>query len=132
MRGMSGLQLLEELRERGFALPTVVLTGHASVPMAVNAMKLGVVEFIEKPCADDELLDAIQKGLQVSLRLQRASDERTRLAARLDSLSTRERQVLDRVVAGHANKVIAADLGISQKTVEAHRKRMMEKTRTRV
>jgi len=132
MRGMSGLQLLEELRRRDISLPTVVLTGHASVPMAVKAMKLGVVEFIEKPFADDDLLDAIQEGLRMSLHLQHDNNERAQLAAKFNALSTRERQVLDAVVEGQANKVIAADLGISEKTVEAHRKRTMEKTGARV
>lgn len=128
MHGMSGLQVLEQLKRQQRLLPTIVLTGHGDVRMAVRAMKLGVLDFIEKPYADQEFLDLVQRACQEERRLYEERQRRLAVEKRLDALTQREWQVLERVVAGDANKVIALTLGISEKTVEAHRKSIMLKT----
>jgi two-component system response regulator FixJ len=126
MPGMDGLTLQARLAKLGNHLPVVVITGQADVPTAVRAMKAGAIDFVEKPYNDDVLVRAIE----LALSLPRQSD-RTREAAeaaeRVAALSPRERQVLDALVAGRPNKVIAYDLGISVRTVEVHRARMMER-----
>jgi two-component system response regulator FixJ len=127
MPGMSGLDLVRRLRERAVEIPVIVITGHADVPLAVEAMKAGVADFIEKPFDDEVLLAAIRLALA---RGEDAEEREVRQAAireRLESLSTRERQVLDALVAGRANKVIAYDLGISPRTVEVYRANVMTK-----
>ena len=124
---LSGLQVLERLAARPEHPPVVMVTGHADVPMAVQALKTGAVDFLEKPVRNQELLDKVQEALA---REAEERERRTRRAAvqeRLAGLTPREREVLDAVVAGHANKVIAADLGLSMKTVEFHRSRLMRK-----
>lgn len=130
MPGLSGLELIETLRAQGNDLPVVVMTGHGDVPMAVEAMKAGVIDFIEKPFADDVLLRAVRNALD---RLEAPSDDGGLKEAqtRLASLSPRERDVLVGVVAGKANKVIAYDLGISPRTVEIYRANLMTKTGAR-
>jgi two-component system response regulator FixJ len=127
MPGIDGIELLRRLKARGFSLPVIVMTGHADVPMAVEAMKEGAVDFIEKPFDDDLFLAAVRSAL----RLQEQHAQRDALVAevqaRLQGLSERERQVLGGLVAGKANKVIAYDLGISPRTVEIYRANVMTK-----
>lgn len=127
MSGMSGLQLQEELLSRKAKLPIVFITGHGDVSMAVSTMKKGAVDFIEKPFNQADLKTLVDR-LLVQARERAAADERQRLnAALLARLTAREQQVLERIVAGRLNKQIAADLGISIKTVEAHRANIMDK-----
>ncbi|WP_374404570.1 response regulator transcription factor [Niveibacterium sp.] len=127
MPGMSGLELYEKLVAQHSTLPVIFITGHGDVPMAVSALKKGAVDFIEKPFNDRDMLRLIGQCLEAerSERTQRRQDAET--ARRLDQLTTREREVLDLIVAGRLNKQIADDLGISIKTVEVHRARVMEK-----
>ncbi|WP_374510511.1 response regulator transcription factor [Niveibacterium sp.] len=127
MPGMSGLELYEKLVAQHATLPVIFITGHGDVPMAVSALKKGAVDFIEKPFNDQDMLRLIGQCLEAerSERTQRRQDAET--ARRLDQLTTREREVLDLIVAGRLNKQIADDLGISIKTVEVHRARVMEK-----
>jgi two-component system response regulator FixJ len=129
MPDMTGLELVEKLKELGFACPVIVITGHGDVPLAVEAMKAGVVDFIEKPFSDDVFLDAIRSALE---KAQLDPDNaRSDALERLTSLTPRERDVLVGVVAGKANKVIAHDLGISPRTVEIYRANLMSKTSAR-
>jgi FixJ family two-component response regulator len=127
MPGMSGLQLQDELLHRGINLPIIFITGHGDVPMAVSTMKKGAVDFIEKPF-DQETLKTLVERMLLQARMDAAEVERRRTnAALLSSLTAREQQVLERIVAGRLNKQIADDLGISIKTVEAHRANIMDK-----
>jgi len=127
MPGLSGLDLQDELRRRGFMLPIIVVTGHADVPMAVRAFKAGAFDFIEKPFNDQHLIERIQQAIEKS-RSQQVEVHRQREAqARLQALSERERQVLHCIVAGYSNKKIARELNISVKTVETHRANLMAK-----
>ena len=127
MPGMSGLELFEELRARHCTLPVIFITGHGDVPMAVSAVKKGAVDFIEKPFGDRDMLGLIEQCLAAELagRLKRRLEADT--ARRLDHLTQREREVLDLIILGKLNKQIADVLGISIKTVEVHRARVMEK-----
>ncbi len=126
MPGMDGLQLLKRLREMGSKLPVIVLTGHADVALAVEAMKGGAVDFIEKPFSDEVLLNAIQSALsQRPSPVPQANVEQVR--ARIESLTPREREVLDGLLKGHPNKTIAFNLGLSPRTVEVHRANVMTK-----
>ena len=130
MPGLSGMELIDRLRSEGCDLPVVVMTGHGDVPMAVEAMKAGVTDFIEKPFADDVLLRAVRNALDREAAPSQdhgLKEARSRLA----TLSPRERDVLAGVVAGKANKVIAYDLGISPRTVEIYRANLMTKTGAR-
>jgi two-component system response regulator FixJ len=129
MPGMSGLELVRELNRRAVGLPVVVITGHGDVPLAVEAMRGGVVDFIEKPFADDTILAALKAALERGQDDRREADERKLVVERIASLSTRERQVLNGLVAGQANKVVAIELGISPRTVEVYRANMMNKMR---
>jgi two-component system, LuxR family, response regulator FixJ len=131
MPGMGGLGLLEELRERDVHLPTIVLTGHGDVRVAVRAMKSGAVDFIEKPFTDQDLLDAIQAAIKQDAAQRKDDDERAAIMKRFQQLTPREQEVFERVVRGQANKVISSELGISDRTVETHRKNIMEKMRAR-
>ena len=131
MPGLSGLDLQAELRRRGIELPVIIVTGHGDVPMAVRAMKAGALDFIEKPFNDQVLIDLVQKAVKRSLAALRSKAEKRDLTARLDQLTPRERQVLNMVAAGESNKSIAQALGISEKTVEAHRAHVMEKMQAR-
>ncbi|MFO1381365.1 MAG: response regulator transcription factor [Chitinivorax sp.] len=127
MPGMSGLELQEKLAELHYAIPVIFITGHGDVPMAVQAVKHGAIDFLEKPFNDKDLLAIIERSLehdrQQRERLQQASSAQSRLA----SLTPREREVMELVVAGKLNKLIADQLDISIKTVEAHRAKVMEK-----
>jgi len=128
MPQMNGLELVHALKAKGFALPILMITGHGDVPLAVEAMKAGVADFIEKPFDDEVLLSAIEGALARSRSDHSADDERAALKVRFEALSPRERDVLSGVVAGKANKVIAYDLGISPRTVEVYRAGLMSKT----
>lgn len=125
--GMSGPELQEHLKQRGVEIPIVFVSGHGDVPTAVNAIKSGAVDFIQKPFGYRDMLAIIQKALQRDAELCKERALRTRVAARLGALTERERDVLRRIIDGKANKVIAEELAISVKTVEFHRSRVMEK-----
>jgi two-component system response regulator FixJ len=127
MPGIDGLALLRRLKEIGITLPVVIMTGHADVPLAVEAMKAGAVDFIEKPFDDEVLLSAIRVALSRQGEVEQRNAEQDRIRARIESLSERERQVLDGLVSGHANKTIAYDLDLSPRTVEVHRANVMIK-----
>ena len=127
MPGMSGLELFEELRARLCPLPVVFVTGHGDVPMAVLALKKGASDFIEKPFNDKEMLALIEQCLVRERETRERLRQEADAARRLAQLTGREREVLDLIVAGRLNKQIADDLGISIKTVEVHRARVMEK-----
>lgn len=127
MPGMSGLEVQERLNEMGVYLPVVVMTAQGDVTTAVRAMKAGASDFIEKPYNDDVLLNAIEAALAKGTGRQDREREVAEAAERIAALSPREWQVLDALVAGHPNKVIAYDLGLSVRTVEVHRARMMER-----
>jgi two-component system response regulator FixJ len=127
MPGMSGIDLLRKLKSDGVSLPVIVMTGHGDVPLAVEAMKLGAFDFIEKPFDDDALLASVRGALGVQEKHSRVESQRQEIESRLTQLSTRERQVLDGLVAGQANKVIAYELGISPRTVEIYRANVMTK-----
>ena len=127
MGGMSGNQLFELLRGRGCAMPVIFLTGHGDVPLAVTALKNGAFDFVEKPCNDNQLVDRVLEALKTdeSQRATAASVES--INCRLSQLSVRERQVMERVLAGKLNKVIADELHVSMRTVEVHRSSLFEK-----
>ena len=127
MPDMTGLELQQRLGERGVALPVVIVTGHGDVPMAVKAMKAGAVDFIEKPFADTAILDAVRRAMAALGRAEGDRDLAAAATARLATLTARERQVLERLVIGQPNKIIAFELDISPRTVEIHRARVMEK-----
>jgi two-component system response regulator FixJ len=127
MPGMSGLELQQHLNMRGAILPVIFMTGHGDIPMAVEAIQQGAFDFLQKPFRDQDLIDRIQRALAKD-KLSRAElNERTRIRERLESLTPREREVLALVTSGKPNKVMASDLGVSQRTVEIHRARVMEK-----
>jgi two-component system response regulator FixJ len=127
MPDMTGIELLQRLRQKDVMLPVIVITGHGDIPLAVEAMKSGAVDFIEKPFADEAILRAVRSAEDRARKLGRRSEEEAELARRIASLSERERQVLDGLVAGHANKTIAHELGISPRTVEVYRANLMTK-----
>lgn len=128
MPGMDGIQLLRHLRKKGVTLPVIIMTGHADVALAVGAMKAGAVDFIEKPFSDDVLLAAIAAALkQQGNSGQSVSEAVMQVRSRLGTLSEREKQVLEGLLAGLPNKTIAYDLGISPRTVEVHRASVMKK-----
>jgi len=128
MPGMSGIELQEELSRRGTVLPIVFLTAYADVPMAVGAVRAGALDFFQKPVNADQLLERVRDalGLDAESRARRRESEAAQL--RLARLTPREIEVLDLVVAGHTNKAIAKQLGLSRRTVETHRSRIMHKT----
>lgn len=127
MPEISGLELQQELLHRHIEIPIVFITGYGDVPMAVEAMKAGAVDFIQKPFRDQELLDCINTALQQDRDWRNQRQEMLEIRKRLETLTPRETEVLDKVVQGCANKVIAMDLGVSQRTVELHRARVMHK-----
>lgn len=128
MPGMSGLDLVKRMQERGIGLPVVVITGHGDVPLAVEAMRAGVIDFLEKPFDDEALLASIRMALSTQARADQQALERQRFEQMLLTLSAREREVLRGVIAGKMNKVIAYELGISTRTVEVYRANVMSKT----
>ncbi len=127
MPAMSGLELQQRLKQAGVPIPIIFITGHGDVPMAVQAMQAGAFDFLQKPFRDQDLLDRIGEALAADRNRSTGSLRQDGIRNRLKLLSPREREVLDKVVQGHANKVIAADLNLSQRTVEIHRARVMEK-----
>ena len=112
-------------------MPIIFITGHGDVPMAVEAMKMGALDFLQKPFRDQDLLDRIQQALQYDADRREQLTEREQIRQRMNTLTPRERQVLDMILEGKANKVIAIDLDLSQRTVEIHRARVMEKMQAR-
>ena len=127
MPGMSGVELIGRLKALAVADPVIVITGHADVPLAIQAMKAGVADFLEKPFSDDAILGAVRSALARRTDVNQAKAERDRFVTLLESLSQREREVLDGLVEGRANKVIAFDLEISARTVEVYRANVMTK-----
>jgi two-component system, LuxR family, response regulator FixJ len=127
MPGMTGLALQDELLRRRIGLPVIVLTGYGEVAIAVEALQRGAVDFIEKPVDDARLLQGIDTAIALDAERHRRECLRRGCASRLERLTQREREVMSMVVAGKANKVVAYELGISQKTVESHRARVMTK-----
>ncbi len=127
MGGMSGIELFDRLRAAAARLPVIFLTGHGDVPMAVAALKKGARDFVEKPFNDNELVDRVLEALAWDTRRRQDEAGSASLAARLAGLSRRERQVMDKVLAGKMNKVIADDLGVTMRTVEVHRAHVFAK-----
>jgi FixJ family two-component response regulator len=127
MPGMSGLELQEQLNVRGAIIPVIFITGHGDVPMAVEAMQQGAFDFLQKPFRDQDLIDRIQRALAKDKANRAELTQRSRVRENFESLTPREREVLDLVTSGKPNKIMAADLGVSQRTVEIHRARVMEK-----
>lgn len=127
MPGISGLELAQTLHTRGCAVPVIVITGHADVPMAIQAMKAGVADFIEKPFDDGAILNAVRAAIARQEGCVQTQAERNQIIERMSTLSPRERDVLNGLVAGQANKVIAYDLDISPRTVEVYRANAMTK-----
>jgi len=127
MPELSGIELLRKLRELKVTIPVIIMTGHGDVPLAVEAMKIGASDFLEKPFDDDVMLAAVRSALNRNEAESRREAERAEIANRLAALSNRERDVLNGLVAGHANKQIAFDLGISPRTVEIYRANLMTK-----
>ena len=128
MPEMTGLELVKRLNALGAAQPVIVVTGHGDVPLAVEAMKAGVVDFLEKPFDDEVFLQAVRAALDADRRASHADAEKRRFDGMLEGLSPREQEVLRGVIAGKANKVIAYELGISPRTVEVYRANVMTKT----
>ncbi|MBY6031634.1 response regulator FixJ [Marinobacter daepoensis] len=130
MPGMDGMELQKKLNDKHSILPIIFVTGHGDVPMAVDAMKEGAVDFIQKPYREEALLEKIEAALEQDLEQRKSLDEKQEIIRRVKSLTPREREIMDRMIAGQANKVIAIELEISQRTVEIHRSRVMHKMGT--
>ena len=130
MPGMDGMELQKKLNEKHSILPIIFVTGHGDVPMAVDAMKEGAVDFIQKPYREEALLEKIEAALNQDLEQRKSLDEKQEIIRRINSLTPREHEIMDRMIAGQANKVIAIELEISQRTVEIHRSRVMHKMGT--
>jgi len=128
MPGMSGLELQQQLNLRGAIIPVIFITGHGDIPMAVDAMQHGAFDFLQKPFRDQDLIDRIQRALERDGKNRAALAQHTRIRERFAALTPREREVLALMTRGKPNKVMAAELGVSQRTVEIHRARVMEKT----
>ena len=131
MPGLSGLELQQRLNEQRAEIPIIFITGHGDVPMAVTAMKSGASDFIQKPFRDQDLIDRINKALVRDRERRKDRAEENEIRGRIGLLTPREKEVMQRVARGQANKVIAMDLGVSQRTVELHRARVMRKLRMR-
>jgi two-component system response regulator FixJ len=131
MPGLSGLELQQRLNDQHAEIPVIFITGHGDVPMAVTAMKSGAADFIQKPFRDQDLIDRINKALARDLERRKGRAEENEIRGRIALLTPREKEVMERVVRGQANKVIAMDLGVSQRTVELHRARVMKKLKLR-
>ena len=127
MPGMSGMELQQELNLRGAVIPVIFMSGHADIPMAVEAMQHGAFDFLQKPFRDQDLLDRIQRAIAKDGERRVALGERARIKTHLESLTDREREVLELLTKGKQNKQIAQDLGVSPRTIEIHRARVMEK-----
>ncbi len=127
MPGMSGIELQAELNQRGAIIPVIFISGHGDIPMAVEAIQHGAFDFLQKPFRDQDLIDRVQRALASDADHRQLLQQRETLRQRYDSLTPREQEVLQLVPQGKANKVMAGDLGVSQRTVEIHRARVMEK-----
>jgi FixJ family two-component response regulator len=127
MLGMSGIELQEQLVANGFKLPVIVITAHANTPLTVKALKLGAVTLLEKPCSDNDLWDAIREALDRDAQQRQIAARRDQIQQKIAELSAHEREVLDRIVAGKMNKVIARELHVSIRTVENRRHNIFEK-----
>jgi two-component system response regulator FixJ len=127
MPGMSGLELQEALNEKGAVIPVIFITGHGDIPMAVEAMRHGAFDFLQKPFRDQDLIDRIQAALTRDAETRKSLREHSRIRACIAALTPREREVLDLLTTGKANKMMAQDLGLSQRTIEIHRAHVMEK-----
>jgi len=127
MPGMSGLELQQQLNLRGAVIPVIFMTGHGDIPMAVEAMQHGAFDFLQKPFRDQDLLDRIQRAIVKDTEQRQTLGETARIKAHVESLTAREREVLDLMTQGKQNKAIAQDLGVSPRTIEIHRARVMEK-----
>ncbi|MDX1597762.1 MAG: response regulator FixJ [Marinobacter sp.] len=130
MPGMDGMELQKKLNDKHSILPIIFVTGHGDVPMAVDAMKEGAVDFIQKPYREEALLEKIEAALEQDLEQRKSLDEKQEIIKRIKSLTPREHEIMDRMIEGQANKVIAIELEISQRTVEIHRSRVMHKMGT--
>lgn len=128
MPGMSGLELQQELNLRGAILPVIFITGHGDIPMAVEAMQHGAHDFLQKPFRDEDLIERVRRALAKDAKSRAALEEHKAIRGRLDSLTPREREVLALMARGKPNKIMAHELGVSQRTVEIHRARVMEKS----
>ena len=131
MPGMGGLELQEELTRRGRRIPVIVMTGHAEVPLAVKAMKAGAIDFVEKPFEEPAMLAAIRRAFSLGLETARAEAEGNEIGSRLAQLTPREREVLDALVAGKPNKIIAYELQMGECTVKVHVRNIMRKVNAR-
>lgn len=131
MPGLSGLELQQRLNEQRAEVPVIFITGHGDVPMAVTAMKSGAADFVQKPFRDQDLIDRINKALARDRERRKERAAENEIRGRIALLTPREKEVMERVVRGQANKVIAMDLGVSQRTIELHRARVMRKFRMR-
>ena len=127
MPGMDGIELLKQLKASSNPYPVLIMTGHGDVPLAVNAMKLGAVDFLEKPFEDDRLISMIDVALKQAKSGARTESDRADVAARISSLSPRERQIMEGLVAGLSNKLIAREYNISPRTIEVYRANVMTK-----
>ena len=131
MPDMSGLELQQELNNRGHQIPVIFVTGHGDVPMAVDAMKKGAFDFVQKPFRDQDLLDRVNRALQMDIILRQETADKEDVLQRWNSLTAREKEAMALIVEGKANKVAAQDMGLSERTVEIHRARVMEKMKVR-
>jgi FixJ family two-component response regulator len=127
MPGMSGMELLERLKANHIMLPVIIITGHGDVPMAVRAIKSGALDFVQKPFNGQELLDRVQYALKLDQENRLKRSELSHLRAHFETLTPREREIMEHVAAGKSSKLIARDLGISAKTVDIHRANIMKK-----
>jgi FixJ family two-component response regulator len=127
MPGMSGMELQQQLNVRGAVVPVIFMSGHADIPMAVEAMQHGAFDFLQKPFRDQDLLDRIQRAIASDAERRKSLGEHERIKSHLESLTPREREVLDLMTQGKQNKVVGQELGVSPRTIEIHRARVMEK-----
>lgn len=131
MPGMSGMELFDRLVDSGCRLPVIFMTGHGDVPMAVSALKKGAFDFVEKPCNDNELIDRVGAALRLDAKQRLVAASAHSINARIERLTARERQVMELILAGRLNKVIASELAVSVRTVEVHRSSIFEKMSVR-
>ena len=127
MPGLDGLEVQRCLNDRGVMLPVVIVTGHGDIAMAIQAMRAGAADFVEKPVSRDRLLESVARAIDIGRTSRQDQQERSDIGTRLGELTTRERQVLEQLVMGRTNKVAAHELGISSRTVEVYRRNVMEK-----